>query len=203
MTHNPRDLVFRYWHICITGFLQDEGTAEGIPRLWAELHKLYADSDTYVGFRTWREDPVGAAKLIARLRPNGFDGDSYRGFPRVKIYAYSWGGMTACHLARELRKRRIAVEAMVLSDPVYRHWYLGGQWRALVPWSRIQVPENVREVHWLKQTHDWPRGHQLVAADPDRTLIHPPRVFAGASHAYMDDAPEFRDLCLQVAGRRH
>ena len=54
---------------------------------------------------------------------------------------------------------------MLLSDAVYRHAYWLGNWRALVPWSVIEIPANVQRVTWFRQYSDRPQGHDLRAAD--------------------------------------
>lgn len=184
------------WHIVIAGFLQDEGETNGMVTLWRNLHSRYAGPDTCVEFRAWSDCAHTLAEKIWLCSPR-VNGRTPEG-PSVKLYGYSWGGYSASLVAYELAKRGIGVEAMVLSDAVYRHYYALGQWRALVPWSRIQIPGNVGEVHWFRQRNNLPAGHKLIADDPNRTLVHEP-VELDCIHQYADDASAFHAKALEVA----
>ena len=179
------------WHIVIPGFLQNEGEPVGMVWLWNDLHHIHTGPETAVVLREWKADWNALAELIWRLRGN------YR--PRIAVYAYSWGGMSAMILARQLQGRGLDVDWMVLSDPVYRHWYSLGNWRLLVPWSRIVVPSNVRRVDWFQQRTDLPQAHRLVAADPTATHIGEPWEAFDVKHSYMDDLREFQKRCREVA----
>jgi hypothetical protein len=115
--------------------------------------------------------------------------------------------MSAVLLARELAGCGINVRALVLSDPVYRHGYRLGQWRAMVPWSRIKVPTNVAEVWWFRQKNprfgfrsgSWwhPSGHELLV-ETEETIVHGPWILE-REHDSMDDAEEFHETASQVA----
>ena len=171
------------WVIVIAGYLQSEGTPNGMIALWRDLHARQAGPSTRVEFRAWDDRPGPLAELIWRLRPRD-------GVPEVLIAAYSWGGASAQNLARELGRRGLSVDHMLLSDAVYRHAYWLGNWRALVPWSVIEIPANVERVTWFRQYSDRPQGHDLRAADPSATRIDEAQTFA-VSHTYMDDLPAF------------
>lgn len=181
----------RKWVICIAGFLQDEGTPHGIVQVWRDLHARHAAPNIRVEFRSWDDRTAPLAELIWRLRPP-------RKQPHVTIAAYSWGGASAQRLARDLARRGIVVSEMVLSDAVYRHGYWLGNWRALVPWSKITIPANVRRVTWFRQTVDRPRGHSLVPADPTATEIAPATVYQ-VGHTYMDDLTAFHQAAHSAA----
>jgi hypothetical protein len=86
----------------------------------------------------------------------------------------------------------------VLCDPVYRHWYVLGDWRAFVPWIAIQIPCNVRRVDWLRQKTNWPRGHELVAECEGATDIADP-ILLECEHVHMAERMEFISLCERVA----
>jgi len=167
------------WYIVIGGYLQREGEPNGMVRLWRWLHGRHTSSVCRVEFRTWNDRFESLVELIWLLRPNGRATVIY-------LYGYSWGGMSAVLLARQLQQRGIRVKRLTLADAVYRHWYWLGQWRALVPWSRIKIPSNVQEVSWMRQTMGWPCGHNLVAVDPQQTMIHGPLI-GSVNHYYMDD----------------
>ena len=183
--------AIRTWHIVISGFLQHEGLPVGMVQLWRDLLQAHAGPDTCVELREWNADWAALAEFIGR----------YRGErpPRIAIYGYSWGGMSAVLLARQLQRRGIKVQWMVLSDPIYRHWYPLGNWRALWPWSEIVVPTNVGNVESFRQRTSWPRAHRVVAADINKTHIDPPWETKWADHAHMDDLPEFQTRCKEVA----
>jgi len=80
-------------------------------KLWRELRR-HASPRCCVELRSWNDDFHAMAELIYRCK----NGES----PTVKIYGYSWGGFSATVLARELARREIRVQHIVLSDPVYR-----------------------------------------------------------------------------------
>lgn len=173
------------WHICISGFLQREGRPNGIVALWNDLHFLHSGENTRVELRSWSEDWSNIAEFIWRLRSEGES-------PKINIYGYSWGGFSAMVFAKQLAKRSLAVENIVLSDAVYRHDYIFGQWRAFVPWMKIKIPANVRHVSWFRQWSNLPRGHSAVAEDPSKTNVKAPfEVRSGVTHQYMDDYPPF------------
>ena len=182
----------RTWHLLFRGFRQTEGDLSGVQRLWRELLRQHGGPDTMVDCRAWHEDVAEIAENIC-VHANGSTP------PVICLYGYSWGGMTAVTLARQLNRRGLDVRHVVLSDAVYRHWYMLGQWRAMVPYSQILIPGNVQEVSWLRQTFNWPRGHQLVAEDANKTIIHKPIIMTAVAHAYMDDLAAFYSLAMRVA----
>ena len=71
-------------------------------------------------------------------------------------------------------------------------------WRSLIGRPVIRIPSNVRLVDWFWQRQNKPQGHQLVA-ESVRTRIMIPRLLK-RDHAYMDDASEFHDRCIESAG---
>ena len=190
------DLSVESWNICIGGFLQHEGKPTGMVRLWRLLGLKRSGPNSQVLLRSWSDNFADLAELIFRMR-NGAD-------PDICIHGYSWGGFSATVLARELQRRNLRVRCLVLCDPVYRHWYKLGQWRALMPWSEIEIPANVDEVYWFRQNRNLPRGHELVPEPVrlngirqpvGRTVIHPP-VWLECDHAYCDDSSEFHLMSL-------
>ncbi len=185
-------MVIREWHVVISGFTQQSGTLNGCVQIWGELIRLAASRpDARVELLTWNDNVANLAELISRIAPEIEQ-------PIVNIYGYSWGGMTAANFARELRRRSIDVNQMVLSDAVYRHWFNLGQWRALVPSIPIWIPDNVKRVKWFRQKENWPRGHDLRADNPGKTMIEPPVVLQ-TDHCWMDDHKAFRNACTAAA----
>ena len=181
----------RDFHIVISGFLQYEGKPNGMIRLWRELHERHSGPDTFVLMRTWNDNMDTLAELIWRLAADNV---------RVKIYGYSWGGAASVRLARQLQKRGIDVEAMVLSDAVYRHPYWLGNWRALIPLSKIVIPRNVKYVYWFCQKDSWWKisGHEVIAHSQVNTTVISHGV-AHVSHEYMDDLNAFHNASYHVA----
>lgn len=114
------------------------------------------------------------------------------------LAGYSWGGYTAIKLAQQLAKRGLRVRHIILSDAVYRHHYWLGQWRALVPWTKIVIPKNVQEVTWFYQRQNLPRGHNIVALN-GKTIINPGISVHGITHKYMDDCDQFHEAVLRIA----
>ncbi len=203
----------RRWHICISGFLQRPGRPSGIHALWRLIRARVQNGDTCVECRTWSDDWQACAEWIHQFRPvpSAPGPASSPGVPavsqptpqppRVFVYAYSWGaGFGFIQLARALERKGIPIECAVLSDPVYRSRLLSFRWLAFVPWCRLKIPANVREVVWVRQRMSLPRGHDLVAADPRATLIHPASVLS-VPHTRIDDAPWFWSEALEVAAR--
>jgi len=179
------------WHIVISGFLQRQGNLNGMDKIW-DIAEMRSKSrpDARAMLYPWHCDVADIAELINRKR----DPDT---MPVVNLYGYSWGGMTCANLAEELRDREIDVRTMVLSDAVYRHWYKLGQWRALVPCSRIYIPDNVKRVIHFRQRENLPGGHTLVAKNSGMTDIEPVR-WLTAKHQHMDDSITFRLACQRA-----
>ena len=178
------------WHIVIGGFLQTRKTCTGMTTLWKKLYTCTVSPSCVVELASWNDDFSAIAEHINRISVN----------PHIRIYGYSWGGAGACVLAEELRKRGLQVEYMVLSDPVVRHRYWFGQWRAFVPFIPLQIPDNVRYVSWFRQYQTLHYGHDLVGrgTKTGRTKIFSPKILH-YPHTWMDNAIEFHDRCLKVA----
>lgn len=178
------------WHVVLSGFMQRQGDINGMVLIWQDLRRV-VPSHAVLQLHSWNCNLPDLAELIARLAP-----DDAR--PRVNIYGYSWGGQSAIHLARQLNRRGLFVDHMVLSDAVYRHWYPLGWWRAFLPWLAIRVPDNVRRVTHFRQQRSSPCGHRLIAENTGKTVLDPV-VFLPVEHCWMDDQPEFRAACVSAA----
>lgn len=180
----------REWHIVLSGFLQRAGDINGMVLIWQDLRRI-VPSHAVVQLQSWNSNIADLAELIARLTPDQEE-------PRVNVYGYSWGGMSAVHLARQLKRRGKVIDHMVLSDAVYRHWYPLGWWRAFAPWRAISVPTNVRRVTHFRQRESWPHGHKVVAENSGLTTLDDV-VFLDLEHCWMDDAAAFRRACVDAA----
>lgn len=195
LCHQPD--AINAWHICISGFRQRAGRMSGLLRLWRTIGSRLASPTCRVELRRWDEDWADLADWIWLCWQ-----DAGGSAPSIRVYAYSWGaGWGFVRLARELQRRGLRVESAVLADPVYRHWYWLGQWRAFVPWRKIRVPANVVNVRWCYQRQNWPRGHRVVAEDKRATVVNC-GVPVAADHEYVDDHDTFHTMALQAAGVR-
>ena len=180
----------RKWVICVSGFLQDRSKPTGMARLWRDLHDIVGP-ESQVLLLNWDDNVREYAEMIWQ-----FSNESPE--PAIAIFGYSWGGSTAVNLAAALRKRGLSVGCMVLSDPVYRHWWLPRRWTSMLDWMSIRVPDNVRKVVWFRQRENKPAGHDLVPADRTKTTIYP-AVEATLTHQYMDDYRPFHMECHKCA----
>lgn len=188
-----RRLPMVIWHVCISGFLQSEARMNGILRLWLDTVRPLQDPRTFTTYRRWNSHWASLAEFIQNTRGSGE--------LRVGVYAYSYGaGWGAMRLATALRRRGIAVDEMVLSDPVYRHGCRSLAWLSLVRGPRIRVPANVQRLTWFYQRTNRPAGHALVdaAGNPLPGLFVP-----GVIHQAMDDLPAFHEACRAAALSLH
>lgn len=180
-------------HVCVSGFLQDEGGRHGLSHVWRELRQKYASPTTDVLLKRWDSS---WREVALRIR------DCSIPDPVICVYGYSWGGgHGAKTLAHHLQRLELRVKVAVLSDPVYRSATFFGRWMALWPWARIHIPANVDRVVWFRQFHDWPRGHDLVAMGNNTRIIPPNGSPApeGVGHCQMDELRAFQAACFQEA----
>lgn len=180
------------WLVCISGFTQTVAQPTGLHSLWLSLGRQHRGPETAVELFAWRSDFAEVAEGI-KLARGGSD-------PTIVVVGYSWGaGRGFVQLANELRRRDILVAAAVLCDPVYySRWNPLG---AIVGELTIDVPDNVREVFWLRQNTDrfpLPHGHRPVAVDDRLTKIHPGGLLRGVCHNSMDESPQFQRLAEKV-----
>jgi len=180
------------WHIVISGYLQDRAQRTGMAHLGRSLMlKFSGRDDTRVSTLAWDDNMASMAEMVWR--------DSTRDDQtHICVYGYSWGGQSAIHLCRALQNRGLVVSHLVLCDPVYRHRYWLGQWRTLFQLVPIVIPENVREVDWVRQRVTWPSGHNLSAENADKTNIAEP-IWLEVGHRWIDDHPRFQKLAMDAA----
>ncbi len=185
-------------HVIFSGFQQKTATINGTVRVEDRILKIVQNRpNVRVILLPQNADVVDVAERIAKTQD-----DSGRE-TIVNVYGYSWGGQTAADFARELQRRSIKVQWMVLTDPVLRvsrflffFWLF--QWRAFVSWLPIRIPKNVKNVRCFRQRMNYPRGHDLVADDPDATDI-PEAVILEADHCWMDDHWLWIQACEDAA----
>lgn len=198
----------RTWGICISGFTQSEATENGVLDLAEKLCR-FRSPETSVRYQRWCDDFAAVAEHIfavtRNLRRESGD-ESFR--PTILIFAYSYGGgYGAVKLVSELCKRGLLVNAVVLSDPVWRLRLplLGrfGRWIealaspiALTIIGKVKFKaQSIGSIDWFFQRQNRPCGREPICAGA--------RILRGvqlqAVHAYMDDAPEFHAKCFEVA----
>jgi hypothetical protein len=183
--------LFDRWAYIIDGFLRHAGKRTRQIELWERLHTA-GSPDFRAELRTWNHHWDAEAEFVFRMSTDQ---------PKICIFAYSWGaGWGAMQFCKRLEARGVEVANLVLCDPVYRHWYTLGNWRAFVPWIPILIPCNVRKVNWLRQKTNWPRGHQLKAACNGATEIAEPFVL-DCEHMHMSERMEYIGLCERVAAK--
>jgi len=176
------------WIIVFTGFLQ-EGRLSGLEKIEHAIHQQCNCDSTRVILKSWQDSPGAVASRIWNRQPEGHP-------PAIVIIGFSYGGFTAVLLARELGKRGLKIETMLLIDPVWR-------WLAELPsvlslgsWWEINVPKTVRTLFAWFQKVDRPRGHRLIV-DENHTLYFPKTL--KRTHNQMDDAEEVYKKALLVA----
>ena len=185
-------------HVIFSGFKQKTATINGTVRVEDRILKIVQNRpNVRVILLPQNADVVDVAERIAKTQD-----DSGRE-TIVNVYGYSWGGQTAADFARELQRRSIKVQWMVLTDPVLRasrflffFWLF--QWRAFVSWLPIRIPRNVKHVVWFRQRNNYPRGHDLVADDPIET-DRAEAVILEADHCWMDYSWQWIQACEDAA----
>lgn len=177
---------FTHWCYVIEGFLQTAGSRTRLIDCWQQLHGALCDDEHSIQLRTWKADWAAEAELLDRLSVKD---------PTVVLIGYSWGaGWGAMQMAKHLDKRGVRVTRALLIDPVYRHRYWLGNWRAFVPWIPIRVPANVDHVTWWRQKRNLPRAHPLVGG----VKIDAAQL-VDCDHQHMDDAHIVVEACRHHA----
>lgn len=182
----------------ISGFTQSEeqwdGTQELREKILAELDD-YSSLSVRVRHSTWNDNHKATARQLYMLR------ERYPEEPFVVVvFCYSWGcGNGLVKLAKYLDKFGVDIAKAVLSDPVYRHWFSLGNWRAVMGDARIRIPNNVLSMEgFYQETGAYrfePRGRLPIS---DRTKCEP-WIKLRLPHAEMDDARAWRNRCVEVA----
>lgn len=178
----------------ISGFTQSEENWNGVQEL---REKLLSELDDYsslsvrVRLDVWNAHWYAIARQMYMLR------ERYPQEPfAVVAFAYSWGvGNGLVKLAKNLDRFGVDIAHAVVSDPVYRHWFSLGNWRALLGDSRIAIPANVLRIEGFHQETNIPQGRRPMS---DR-LTCEPWTLLRRPHAEMDDARPWWERCVEVA----
>lgn len=188
--------------ICISGFKQTRGRHNGILELREEL--IAAGHNSGIESRVWYlpwtsnwSDVAGDLSIICAQ--HGLT-------PNVLIAGYSYGGWGAIRLCNSLWERGIKVQALILSDPVARPWYMSSIPIVCLPSITsmlgreysfsMRIPGNVRELYEYYQTTNRPQGHRLIISN-GTDYVH--SVKLNKRHDQMDDAKEFHGCVLKCA----
>lgn len=175
------------WIICFTGWHQ-EGRLSGLEKIEDAIHRQCNGDDTRVLLKSWKDSPADLASRIWNRCPEGHQ-------PAIVVIGYSYGGYTAVLLARELDKRGLKVEMMLLIDPVWRPFTWIPSVLSMLGWWTIDVPSNVRSLHAWHQNVDLPSGHTLIV--DHKTLCSEDTL--NVSHQHIDDAPVVFNRAMAVA----
>lgn len=197
--------------IPIMGFTQTIGRNVGMIKLWRQLRDMTSEDRFIERPQRWCSNWADTADFIHGISQNG------EKKPTICVAAYSWGaGWGFIRLAKELKKRGLRIDKAVLCDPVYRSPLLPFGWltriRSLInsgPLApRIVIPSNVENVWYFYQRQNKPRAHRLVPQKEGYPVLHPgiearpnEGLEAGeldASHAFMDDQPEFIGKVIEL-----
>ena len=180
------------WVVLIGGFTQRDYRENGLQRLWMKLNRV-AVPMTHVALREWT---VNTSRLAQRIwLVSRYDESP----PIIIVVGYSYGGQTAVNFCRDLARRGLMVESLVLCDAVFRWLRVLPTLSSLFSFWRIRVPRNVRMVRWFYQRMSIPFGHRVVRDDPEQTAFWNNEFFGKeleAGHVYVDDNLEFHTHVL-------
>jgi pimeloyl-ACP methyl ester carboxylesterase len=189
--------------VFISGFTQSEKRFNGVFRQFRNAlvyRRQQRGEGARIEYRTWRYDWEAMAEYSQHmLDPGGV----------VYIVGYSWGGgWGARRYTQELANRGIEVPELLLCDAVYRSSVLPVWAPAnirsvfnsgpLAP--KIEIPSNVRNVHWLRQRENKPQGHDVSPVNPQRTALTMP-VLLKLPHSEMDESDEFAEMSFEMVDR--
>lgn len=178
----------------IGGFGQDEEFDNGCTELCEKLRSnldAYSQLSVRVRFNEWdsRWRRVARRAHLLRLRypkPERFG---------IVAFCYSWGcGNGLVQYAKALQRFGLRIDCAVLCDPIYRHWYPLGDWRAMIGGYSITLPPNVLSYYGFFQRVSRPMG---VKPHGPATCLGWDQI--GYEHIECDDSPEWHDKCVSVA----
>lgn len=174
--------------------MQRSGERTGIHRIQHAIHEQCSGPQTRVLLKSWRDCMADLADRIQLWRPES-------GMPRITIIGYSYGGYTATLLADQLGERGLAVENLLLIDPVWRPRPSWASPLSLYRGHTISVAPNVRHLwHWhqIARRACEPQGHRLNVTNKTtwHTKLAPP---CSCNHVSIDDQPQIKRKALEVA----
>ncbi len=212
------------WLIFIGGFMQDRSLAvSGMCGMAHEARDRYKGRGVEVTYEPWKSDWKSFAEWVFRW--SRFDRSSPDNSepvpPTIIVAAYSWGaGWGLLQLASHLAVRGLHINVAIACDGV-RH--IGWGWShtlgisqalAYLPFWKLQKPESIDELHWLRQSRrrsllaDWKNGttwlygHEWVDYQYGKweTCSNFTPV-PDYNHTNMDDAEPFRQKVFSLADR--
>lgn len=186
-------------HELFGGFLQRAGVTNGVAGLAVELDRELDPRYHRVQYHPYRTDVLDHAQYLAFLAGcRGVD-------VRINVYAFSYGGDTACRFCDALEAVGLRAHQVVLCDPVARFRYaytMLPKWmrrrplRGLVDCFRpsLRFPASVGSIHVFEQTVQPPWPSQVYHGE---RRVQPQRL--PYPHVHMDNSTEFREACLSAA----
>lgn len=183
---------FENWIYITTGNLQHQGTPTRLVSLYAETLSAYGGNGNIIRLKTWNDAWAHEAEFLYTVCTKKED-------PRILYIGYSWGaGWGGVRLAKHLLDKGIEIDRMVLIDPVYRHPYFLGNWRALISAYPITIPRNVKRVTWFRQNESFfIKGHNLRIPNGSETIIDDP-IWLNIPHSAMDDSQTVLGICRSI-----
>jgi len=178
----------------ISGYTQTEeiwnGTQELREKIIAELDD-YSSLSVRVRLGKWNDNWKEQARQLYMLRERYAD-EKFT----VVVFAYSWGvGNGLVKFAKHLDRFGIDVQTAVVSDPIYRHWFIPRNLRVLWGDTRITLPPNVKAIEGYYQRTSQPMGRTPVSS----TAKCDPWTLLRLPHVEMDDARSWHRRCIEVA----
>jgi len=177
----------------ISGFRQGKQRWNGSINISERLRDEYNGALTNVTYLTWDTNWPALAEFMFLIQDDHMQS---RRKPPVNIvcdYSYG-GGWGARRLMKFCRRRGVAIEHAILSDPVHRGplgWI--GRWP-------IWIPDNVRKVTLLRQKEDYPRGCDIRLQNKETTCIVRKRLLK-VGHSWMDDHPRYLEEICSAANK--
>lgn len=179
--------AIKRWIICFNGYTQGDRWRTGVGKIHRRILTTCSGPDTYAKLCSWRDNVSDLADRICEWGGSA---------PEVKVFGYSYGGYTSVLLCRELEKRGIEVENLVLIDAVWRWHDWLASFQSLFSNHEIRIPVNVKEVLAYRQQRNKPSGHDVVV-DDSMTQIE--EIFLNVTHAFMDDQDVVLEKAMQLA----
>ena len=177
-----------HWIVVFSGFLE-EGHLSGMECMHDALRLQCSTDDRIVLLKSWKDNVGHIAERMFNRRPVDHQ-------PRITIAGFSYGGMSATLLAKELAKYQWSVELMFLIDAVYRWGDSTPSFLSMLKFWKIKVPENVKVLYSWRQSVTKPSGHELKVNKQktqwiEQTLAIP--------HRKIDEVSAIHERALQLS----
>ena len=164
----------------------------GVEKLQEALRIKCTCVETIVLLKSWRDFPASLAQRIANRCPDDYD-------PTIVSIGYSWGGYSAVLFARELQKRGLTIDHLLLCDAVWRSSFMIGYPLSLTDLFTIKIPSNVKNLYTWRQTANTPRGSNIKLEDEGFTNWVSDEVLPHIEHQHIDDYRPFRLKAMELA----